>query len=103
MAMLQPLSAETDKIGDLLQRMYACKDPNTHIRYFYIRYGKEILQSVDCVQQAIAILNEKLGQHCVKTKLGWDGIVFFEGPGNGSNESKYEELLNETTYSEAIA
>ena len=31
----------TDAIGDLLQEEYGPKDPNTHIRYFYLRFGKE--------------------------------------------------------------
>ncbi len=96
MATLQLPSAETDKIGDLLQKEYADKDPNTHIRYFYIRFGKETAQSVDYQQRAIAILKEKLGLKCFKTKPGWEGIVFFEAPVNGSNEREHEEFLNET-------
>ncbi len=93
---MQPLQAETDEIGDHLQAKYADKDPNTHIRDFYIRFGNGTAQSGDCEQEAIDILYEKLGLNYYKPKPGWDRIVFFEGPGNGLNEREYEEFLNET-------
>ncbi len=60
MATQQRLPGQTDDIGNLLQAEYGFKpaDLDIHIRYFYIRFGKEIHQSDDCQDQIIAIATQ---------------------------------------------
>ena len=69
--------AKTDNIGDTFQREYGHKDPNTHILYFYVRLGLEILHIKDEIM--IEALDTLLGQGNWKKPVpGWQGILIFK-------------------------
>ncbi len=67
------------KIGDYLHETYGSKNPNTHIRcfYMYIRLGQDVCLNQAIQQKAIDALNNLLGPtQWVKTKPGWFGLLF---------------------------
>lgn len=89
----------TDKIGQILEREYGKKPPNTPITHFYLRLGQEVLGKISDLQ-----LNSTLDDTLKKAELygesiiqpGWQGLVFFRfHTPCSTNERDREVELNE--------
>ena len=86
-------TAQTDDIGDLLEKEYSTKDPNTHIAHFYIRLGNEI-RHLDQKVVITELSNILKPIEWVKTEPNWDGLLFFEFK-EGTNERQREMNIEE--------
>ena len=84
--------AETDEIGEFLQKEYGHLCANIPITHFYVKLGQKI-EGID-KQKAIETLNELLGPgKWVKAEPHWDDLLFFEFQKASSNEREREKKI----------
>ena len=93
--------SETDEIGRHLQEEYGNKDPGTHILYFYLTLGQEILHTKQ--QIVIDHLHSILGKdNWTKPQQGWPGLYHFKYDGPSENEREREQYLDRELRQELI-
>ena len=93
--------SETDEIGRHLQEVYGNQDPDTHILYFYLTLGQEILHVKK--QTVIDHLHDILGKdNWTKPQKGWRGLYHFKYDGPCEDERERELYLNEGLRQELI-
>ena len=106
-----PHPITTEFIGDILEKEYQDKDPNTHIAYFYVRLGNELVEHIgeekmakilkDTLKEAISRLSKRPRQDEVKIwrpyEQGWDAqvILLIKFDVDSKNEREREDMLNE--------